>query len=74
MACFPTNMFNTGFLCLCFLCSLLAIVCLFVCFPERERGVELDEWGGGEGLEGVGGRERGDVERQIIIKMHCMKK
>lgn len=36
--------------------------------------MELDEWGGGEGLEGVGGRERGDVERQILIKMDYMKK
>lgn len=36
--------------------------------------MELDEWGGGEDLEGVGRRERGVVGRQTIIKMHCMKK
>lgn len=54
--------------------SLLWFACLFVFQRERERGVELNEWGGEEDLEGVGGRERGVVGREIIIKIHCMKK
>lgn len=56
---------------LCFLCFFVSCF-LFLNFPvcflktEREReSIELDEWGGGEDLEGDGGGE-------TTIRIHCM--
>lgn len=53
------------FFLLLFFSSFLFI--LYVCFLKQEnRSIELDGWGGGKNLEGVG--------RGIMIRMYCMKK
>lgn len=64
MACFLTNIFNTGFLYLCFLCSLFAIVCLFVF--QREREV----WSWMSGKVGGSGRSWGKGKRDCEKRNH----